>query len=252
MFSMRLRRHVLVFVVGARSLAIELTGARLLAPFFGTSNVVWANVIGLTLVYLSLGYWLGGRSPTATRTSARSGLVVLVAAVTIALLPFTTRPVFDVAATAFDDVSAVLHRARSWDAADVLLPITALGAVAPWAIRLAVTDVAQAGTVAGRLYALSTDRLDRGHVPAGADPDPGDRDAAHAAALRRGCLPSWRCRCARRQVPRSSPPPLAARLAGPTVPGEARQRRPGPLRGRVAVPVRAGRARRRTASPCCT
>ena len=35
-------------------------------------------------------------------------------------------------------------------------PVTLLGAVAPFAIRLAVTDVATAGAVAGRLYALST------------------------------------------------------------------------------------------------
>ena len=38
----------------------------------------------------------------------------------------------------------------------VAVPVLLLGAVSPWAIRLAVTSVEEAGTVAGRLYALST------------------------------------------------------------------------------------------------
>ena len=38
----------------------------------------------------------------------------------------------------------------------VAIPVLLLGAVSPWAIRLAVSSVEEAGTVAGRLYALST------------------------------------------------------------------------------------------------
>jgi spermidine synthase len=37
-----------------------------------------------------------------------------------------------------------------------LVPITLLGTVSPWAIRLSVKDVETAGSVAGRLYAIST------------------------------------------------------------------------------------------------
>src|SRR4051812_1888064 len=102
---MRLRLHVLVFVAGACSLATEMAGARLLAPFFGTSNVVWANVIGLILVYLSLGYWLGGRYADRYPTERALGMVVLFAAATIAILPFATRPLFSAGAEAFDEVS---------------------------------------------------------------------------------------------------------------------------------------------------
>jgi spermidine synthase len=154
---MRLRLHVLVFVAGACSLATEMAGARLLAPFFGTSNVVWANVIGLILVYLSLGYWLGGKFADKYPNERTLGLVVLFAAITIAILPFATRPLFSAAANAFDQVSAGAFVASFVGTLLMFaLPVTALGAVAPWAIRLAVTDIAEAGAVAGRLYALST------------------------------------------------------------------------------------------------
>jgi spermidine synthase len=148
---------VLVFVVGMGSLGAEIAAVRLLSPYFGASTVIWANTIGVVLVALSVGYWLGGR--WADRNPSVRGLcrVALLAASLLALVPFVARPLLDLAVKALDEVSAGAFLG-SLLAVLVLvaIPVLLLGAVSPWALRLAVRDVENAGTVAGRLYALST------------------------------------------------------------------------------------------------
>jgi spermidine synthase len=148
---------LLVFVVGTGSLGAEIAAVRLLAPYFGASTIVWANTIGVVLVALSIGYWLGGRF--ADRHPHLRGLCMLslLAAGLLALVPFAADPLLDVAVDALDEISAGAF-IGSLLAVLVLVavPVLLLGAVSPWAIRLAVSDVDQAGTIAGRLYGLST------------------------------------------------------------------------------------------------
>jgi predicted membrane-bound spermidine synthase len=147
----------LVFVVGTGSLGAEIAAVRLLAPYFGASTIVWANTIGIVLVALSVGYWLGGRLADRHPNMRALCLVALSAAVLLALVPFVADPLLDVAVDALDEISAGAF-VGSLLAVLVLvaIPVLLLGTVSPWAIRLAVQSVEEAGTVAGRLYALST------------------------------------------------------------------------------------------------
>ena len=148
---------LLVFVVGTGSLGAEIAAVRLLAPYFGASTIVWANTIGIVLVALSIGYWLGGRLADRHPNMRGLCLLALAAAGLLALVPFAADPLLDVAVDALDSISAGAFLG-SLLAVLVLVavPVLLLGAVSPYAIRLAVSTVEEAGTVAGRLYALST------------------------------------------------------------------------------------------------
>src|SRR5687767_13751746 len=148
---------LLVFVVGTGSLGAEIAAVRLLAPYFGASTIVWANTIGIVLVALSVGYWLGGRLADRHPNMRALCFTALSAAVLLALMPFVADPLLDVAVDALDEISAGAF-VGSLLAVLVLVavPVLLLGTVSPWAIRLAVHSVEEAGTVAGRLYALST------------------------------------------------------------------------------------------------
>jgi spermidine synthase len=146
-----------VFTAGIGTLATEIAASRLLAPYFGSSTIVWANIIGLILIYLSLGYWLGGKIADRRPDPRLLGMLILIAAASIAVLPFISQPILDLTIRGLDAVS-VGAVVGSFFAALALfaVPITLLGCVAPFAIRLAIADVETAGSVAGRLYAIST------------------------------------------------------------------------------------------------
>jgi spermidine synthase len=147
----------LVFCAGAGALATEIAAARLLAPYYGSSTVVWANVIGLVLASLSLGYWLGGRIADRRPSPRVLGGIVVAAAVLVAIVPFAAKPLLDLSVEGLDELSAG-GAIGSFFAVLLLFapPVTLLGMVAPFALRLAIDDVSAAGSVAGRLYALST------------------------------------------------------------------------------------------------
>ena len=146
-----------VFTAGASSLATEICATRLLAPYFGQSTVVWANVIGLILIYLSVGYWLGGRIADRHPTQRALGLILVVAALCTAVLPFIARPFLNLALQGFAAVS-VGTVVGSFLATLLLfsVPVTLLGMASPFALRLAITDIERAGRTSGRLSSLAT------------------------------------------------------------------------------------------------
>ena len=50
----------LIFFTGAVVLSLELLASRILTPFFGVSLYIWTSILAVTLIFLALGYQLGG------------------------------------------------------------------------------------------------------------------------------------------------------------------------------------------------
>jgi len=149
--------YLLVLTAGMTTMATEMSGSRLIAPYFGNSLFIWANLIGLILIYLTLGYYLGGRLADRRPEPRLLCWLTMTAAASIAVLPFVARPIMGIAIKGVEQISAGAFLGSF--AVTVLLfavPVTILGMVPPFAIRLRMTAVASAGNVSGNLYALST------------------------------------------------------------------------------------------------
>ncbi len=154
-----MRRYLLftVFISGMTTLAAELAAGRLIGNVFGTSNIVWTSIIGLILIYLTLGYFIGGKWADANPTPGAMYRALAWGAFTLGLVPYIAAPVLKAAATAFEVLQIGILGA-SFIAVLVLfsVPITLLGTISPFAIRLSVDDMSRAGQISGQIYAIST------------------------------------------------------------------------------------------------
>ncbi len=146
-----------VFISGMTTLAVELSASRLLGNVFGASNLVWANVIGLMLLYLTIGYFIGGRWADRSPHFKTLYQIMMWAAFLSAIISLVARPILQAAAQAVVGAEAALALG-SFISVLVLfsVPVTLLGCVSPFAIRLALEDQQNAGRISGQIYAIST------------------------------------------------------------------------------------------------
>ena len=147
----------LAFTGGLASLGIEFAAARLLAPFFGQSLFIWGTLIGLILIYLTIGYYAGGRLADRRPDARLLFQLAGAAALLTAAIPIVSRPILSLAQTGFAQVSVGLVLG-SLISVIVLFaaPVILLGMVSPFVIRLRIRELETAGNAAGAVYALST------------------------------------------------------------------------------------------------
>ncbi len=147
----------LVFIGGMTSLALEMSASRLLGAYFGTSLFIWANLIGLILIYLTIGYFFGGRLADRYPSERVLCSLTALAALSILVIPFVSQNVLAWSVTGIAQVSvSIFFSSLLGTILLFAIPVTLLGLVSPFAIRLMTKEVFQSGSVSGSLYAIST------------------------------------------------------------------------------------------------
>lgn len=148
-----LRLQITSFFCGAATMVIELTGSRLVAPFFGTSLIVWTALIGVIMTSLCIGNWLGGAMADRRPEGKLLGRILIFAAIIIALTAFISNFIL----TRLSMLSLNLYVSSVITALLIFTPTSVLlGMTSPFIARLAMLDVNSSGAVIGRLSALNS------------------------------------------------------------------------------------------------
>ena len=146
-----------VFCTGAAVMAVEFSAQRLLEPFFGNSEIVWATLIGVILLALSTGYAIGGRAADRWPVPQGIALLSLGAGLFVALLPMLSSPLLvSVSGGLLDTPAGLVIASLLGTTALFVPPVVALGAVSPYAVRLLIQNTDTVGRNTGSLYFWST------------------------------------------------------------------------------------------------
>jgi spermidine synthase len=152
---------IIVFMASACTLVLELVAGRILAPFIGVSLYTWTSIIGVCLAGISIGNFLGGVLADRHGSRRTLGLILLGGGLTsliilpLAAMDLTTIFPRDGLQTLPRDVWLMI-RIVLVTSLLFLPPTLILGMVSPIVIKLALTDLRQTGSVAGKIYAVST------------------------------------------------------------------------------------------------
>lgn len=144
---------LMAFAGGFSIMSIEMLGGRIMAPYFGSSIYVWGSIITIFMVALSVGYLLGGHLSLKNPSLRKFGALFLLCATAVMPMIWISQPLMEWVFMRIEDV-----RYGSLVAATGLffIPTVAMGVISPYAVRLLVHSTHHSGSVAGKLYFVST------------------------------------------------------------------------------------------------
>ena len=145
--------EIIVFLSGAIGMGLELIAARVLSPYVGSSNVVWTSIIGIILVSMSLGYWLGGKKADKEASGNVLSRLLLGSALFTSIIPLLETIVVKEFAGIVNNliVAAILCAIIVFS-----IPSFILAMISPFAVKMKSMQETEIGSLSGRISSLST------------------------------------------------------------------------------------------------
>ncbi len=149
--QLKLMIYILAFIEGFLVMAFELLAARFIAPYFGNSIYVWTAVLGLTMISLLIGYFLGGRIVHIGKHNKFPLPTLILSSIILLMLPTITN-LLKVISNNFDLVFGSLAAAFTL----LFFPLVLLGSVSAQFIQQISEKDTLAGVSSGNIYSVST------------------------------------------------------------------------------------------------
>ena len=145
--------EIIVFLSGAIGMGLELIAARVLSPYVGSSNVVWTSIIGIILVSMSIGYWIGGKRADKNASADTISEILLFAALFTSIIPILETIVVKQFAGIIGNliIAAILCAIILFS-----VPSFILATISPYAVKIKSKEDDEIGSVSGRISSLST------------------------------------------------------------------------------------------------
>ncbi len=149
---------MLAFVEGGVVIGVQLMGAKMFTPFYGSALFIWTSIIGVTLMALTAGYFIGGRLSQHPDPGKILFLLFQGSALWIVLMPMIALPVLNGTSLLIDGVGSIGMHLAAVLSAFVLqgIPLILLGATTPMIIKLLASKIDVSGKISGKVYAVST------------------------------------------------------------------------------------------------
>jgi hypothetical protein len=140
-------------ICGFCMMALEIIGGRFIQPVFGSSIDVWAAIISVFILSLSIGYVIGGRIADHAKSNAALGWVIVAAGACYCLMPV-------IGYRFMESLGETIHTARAGvlvaALALYLAPSLLLGTVSPILVKLVFVSAERVGRTTGTLYAIGS------------------------------------------------------------------------------------------------
>ncbi|MFA5136806.1 MAG: fused MFS/spermidine synthase [Patescibacteria group bacterium] len=142
-----------VFCIGAVIMMLELIASRIMAPYFGTSFIVWTNILAVVLGSLSVGYWLGGKKSMYDPSFIYLSLLIFLSGIFIFFIALGKEIILYISSSLVSDISL----GSLFGTLILLAPLNiVLGMITPYSAGLSKQHNSQMGVFIGALYAVGT------------------------------------------------------------------------------------------------
>ena len=132
-------------------MATEIIGAKISAPFYGTSIYVWSSVLSATLGGLAVGYYIGGRLSKHLKGSRQLHIAVLTSALLMLTFPWSSKIIMELSLALPLKIGVIVSTFLT------LSPVMlCYGIVSPLIVKLITPHQSYAGRSSGTVYSIST------------------------------------------------------------------------------------------------